>query len=313
MTVGFFVPRAAIAEVGASVRLFDAHPSVRALYQDVSAWTGQPVAQILSDELPEERGRRNALLAIRSITAQLAAHDVLVEARVQPRMMVALSLGISTAAAMIGALAREDLFRMLWYRRDLPGAGPNDGSAFCHLDAGTDVQSYIEPRCPGVHLGVDFGLAPDGESRNVILSGRRDALERLAEKEPDRVTVMPRGTVAGHSPLRRPASDFLREHLDTLTFHEPRVPLAACLDDRLLTTAAEVREAMWSNPVRTASIPTGVGQAIRVGVRLLIIPGSAMLEGLISFPMPTLVVREPEDVVAAVTAVEQLERESAKA
>lgn len=119
------------------------------------------------------------------------------------------------------------------------------------------------------------------------------------------MTMMKRGTVAGHSPLRRPASDFLRQHLDTLTFHEPRVPLAACLDDRLLTSAADVREAMWSNLVRTASIPTGIGQAVRSGMCLLIFPGPAMAEGMVRFPMPTLAVREPEDVAAAIAVGQQ--------
>jgi len=303
MTVGFFVSRAAMAEDEGSVQFFDAYESVRRLYADVSAWTGLEVEQILTGELPEEHGPQNAILAIRSIAGQLAVQDVLAAAGVRPSLVVALSLGISSASATIGSLGREDLFRMLWHRRDLPGPGPEpEGVAFCHLDPGDDPAKFHAPAREGVHIGVDFGPPPDGEGRNVILSGYSSALAKLGEEDPDHVMVMPRGTAAVHSPLRQQASDFLRAYVGRLTFKDPEIPLAACLDDRVLTTADEVRDAVWRNLVLTAGIPASLEQAVRHGIRLIIMPGPSMAEGMIKFPVPVLHVAEPADVEKAVEA-----------
>lgn len=72
MRVGFFVSRAAMAEDEDSVAFFDTYPSVRHLYQNVSSWTGLPIEQTLTGELPEEHGPQNAMLAVRSIAGQLA-------------------------------------------------------------------------------------------------------------------------------------------------------------------------------------------------------------------------------------------------
>jgi len=307
MTVGFFVSRATTPENAGSVAFFDAYASVRHFYADVSAWTGLTVEQILTGQLPDEHGARNAMLAVRSIAGQLAVQDVLATAGIRPSLVVALSLGISSATVTIGSLGREDLFRMLWHRRTMPGAGPEpEGVAFCHLDPESDPADYQAPVRAGVHIGVDFGPSPAGAGRNVMLSGYRAALERLAAEDPVHVTMIGRGSTALHSPLRQASSDFLRAYVAKLPFRDPRIPLAACLDDRVLTTAGEVRDAVWRNQVRTADISLGLRQAVRHGVGLIILPGPSMAEGLIRFPAPVLPVTRPADVQRAVAAAQGL-------
>lgn len=309
MSVAYFVHRAAMsrAQDERSVKFYDAFPAVRQLYGDIATWTGVPEERVIGGDLPEEHELRNSVLAIRSIAAQIAVHDVLVAEGVCPQVVVALSLGISSASAMIGALSRPDLFGLLWHRRFMPEPapdGPAEGVAFCCLAADSDLDRIYSKEHDGIYVGVDFGVTPDGLCRNVLLSGHREALERLADEDP-RVT-MGAGTTAKHSPLRKPVSDFLREYVSTLTFADPAIPLATCQGDRLLTTAEEVCEAIWWNDSHMSSVPSGITQAVNANAQLFLVPGPSTVAGIIDFTVPVMVVQEPADIETVVAAVNRL-------
>jgi [acyl-carrier-protein] S-malonyltransferase len=304
MTIGFFVSRAAEELDEGSAAFYERFPSVRRLYSDVQEWTGLSPDQLLSGDLPDAHGLRNSILAIRSIAGQAAVHDVLAESGVKPDAVLALSLGITSASSMIGSIAREQMFRMLWHRRnipDLPPTAPAQGVALCVVQPDQDPSWFYVGR-DGVYLAVDFGETTD-DSRWVVLTGYKAALQELAAQEPDAVMMMERGTAAVHSPLRRHASDFVREHVATMDVRDPRVPLAACLGRQVLTSADEVRDAIWRNLVVTASIPDGLSAVLGLGVKILVIPGPSMADDMINFRVPVVRVRRPDDVEPAVSAV----------
>ncbi|ADP82261.1 acyltransferase domain-containing protein [Pseudofrankia inefficax] len=306
MTVGFFVSRAQEEVDDGSAAFFDAYASVRRFYRDVQDWTGLDADQLLAGELPEHHATRNAALAIRSIAGQLAVHDVLGEAGVRPDAILALSLGITSASCMVGSLSREQMFRMLWHRRripDLPAGEPAQGVALCIEQPGQDRTRFYQGR-DDVYLAVDFGRVSDG-SRWAVLTGYKAALQELAAQEPEAIMVMERGTAAVHSPLRRHASDFVRAHVETLDVKDPLVPLAACLGPHALTTADEVREAIWRNLVVTASIPDGLAATTALGVTVLVVPGPSMADNMVEFPVPVVRVKVPGDVAEAVDAVRE--------
>jgi len=290
-----------------SIKFYDTFGSVRRLYQDIATWTGVSQELILAGDLPQEQGLRNSVLAIRSIALQTAVHDVLAAEGVRPALVMALSLGISCASGMTGALSQEEMFRMLWHRRHLaePGpGGPAQAVAFGRLRADGDLDLIRNNGREGIYVGVDFGPAPDGSARNVMLSGYREALERLAAEDPN--VTMGAGTTGKHSPLRTWVSDFLRDYVRTLPFRDPAIPLVTCLDDRVHTTAGGVRDALWRNDSSAASVPAGIRAAIQAGVTMFIIPGPSAATQIMDFPVPVLVVREPDDIEAAVTAASQL-------
>jgi len=315
MTLGYFVPRASHAEdVERTVSFYDRFPVIHGLYRDISRWTGLSVSQILTDGIPtDENGLRNSLLGVRSIAAQLAVCDVLAEAGIRPGALLALSQGITSASAMAGALDRRAMFEMLWYQRNVPQPdpdGPAEAVAFCHVEPGDDPERYYGSHREGVWAATDFGPQPDGAGRNIIISGYKTAIEELAAAEPANVmTWWTRGTSALHSPLRQPSSDYMKSYLADIEFRDPVIPLAGCLTPTLLATGDDVRDAIWRNWVRPASLPYGIAEMVRVGVKLLIAPGPSMLDehlGLISFPFPVLSVREPSDIEVAVAKVEEL-------
>jgi [acyl-carrier-protein] S-malonyltransferase len=308
MTLAYFVDRAPMSREGA-IKFYDAFPSVRRLYQDIAAWTGESQEQIMADDdLPDEHGpRKYSMLAIRSIAIQIAVNDVLAAEGVFPQLAVGVSLGISAASAMIGTLSRPELFGLLWHRRyepESPPDGPVEGIAFCHLAADSGLDRFLGKERDGIYVAVDFGTPPNGLGRNFVLSGYKSALEGLAAEDPN--VKMGKATTAKHSPIRKPVSDFIREYVSKLTFRDPVIPLSACLDDRLLTTADEVREAICRSDSQLASVPAGITQAINAGTQMFLVLAPSAVEGIVDFQVPVLTVREPADIETAVTAVNRL-------
>jgi [acyl-carrier-protein] S-malonyltransferase len=297
VTIAYFIGRAGRRpEDLGNIQFFDAYPHVRALYRDISEWTGLSVQQILAEEIPPDRGTKNSMLMIRCVAGQLAVHDTLVEQGIRPAAIVGLSLGITSASVMSGSLGRRALFEMLWYRRngpEMPRDAEPQGVALCRLRPGRELKAHDRD---GIYLGVDFGMAADGSGRRVALAGYRRALEKLSAEDPENVAVLPEATVAGHTPLRRKESDFVREYLSTLEFTDPDIPLSACLEPRLLTRADEVRDAIWRNIMATASLPHGFAHLSSLGIRLFVIPGPLLLDNLINFPLPAVPVNKPDDI-----------------
>lgn len=297
MTIAYLVGRAGQPhhDLG-SIQFFGTYPHVRSLYRDIREWTGLSVQQILAEKPPPDRGTKNSVLMIRCIAAQLAVHDTLAEHGIRPAAIVGLSLGITSASGMSGSLDRRALFEMLWYRRngpEIPSDADPQGAAMCRVLPGKDLEAYYRD---GVYLAVDFGVAADGSCRWATLSGDRQALKKLSAEDPENVVMMPRSTVAGHTPLRQEASDFVREYLSTLEFQDPEVPLAACLEPELLTRADEVRDAIWRNIMTTVSLPYGFAHLQKLGVELLVIPGPPMADEMINFPVPVVRVNKPGDI-----------------
>ncbi|RFS86612.1 ACP S-malonyltransferase [Actinomadura spongiicola] len=315
MTVGYFVTRAAREDNAGVLEFYDAFPVVRELYDGVRKWTGLSLDEILGEHLPEDHGTSNSYSAIRSIAAQVAVADVLAQEGVRPDAVLGLSLGITSASCMAGAFDRADMFRMLWERRAIPmpvEGEPAQGVAICRIGPDTDTSTVYGDKVDGVYLGLDFGPAPDGLGSWVLLAGYRSALEALAEHQPS-VVIIKQGIAAVHSPLRRPAAEFVRSLLDGVRFRDPQVPLTVCLEPRTLTTGEEVRTAVWENLIRTASIPHGFAELDRHGVKLLIVPGPSMADDMVTFPVPVLRVQRPADVEAAVTKVAELRGAAAEA
>lgn len=308
MKICYFVVRGIHQKDAGSIEFYETSPAVRKLYDDVETWTGLKAETVLSEDLPAgERDARN-VMAVRAVASQVGVYDVLAELGLRPAAVVGLSLGITTAACMAGALGRRDTFQMMRFRQGLIEVPPNtaeQGVAWCIVPPGRDPDSFHVPY-EGVYLGVDFGEMVDGSGRSMVLSGYKAALEKLAAQEPDAVKMMP-GTSAPHSPLRQYWADLLREHVSNLEFHDPEVPLIACLEQpATLTTGEQVREAIWRNGTRTASVAGALGEMKRHGMDLCIVVGPSMDERVIKFPVPTVYVKEPADVPKVEDKVREL-------
>ncbi|MFD4630682.1 ACP S-malonyltransferase [Streptomyces sp. NPDC058284] len=292
------------------IELYESSPLVRRLYAEISGWTGLTAEQILRGELPSGRERRQSAGTIREAALAIAVHDLLAEAGLRPDVLGGLSLGAMTAGCLAGALDRRSLFTMLARAADAPEPrpdAPEEGVALAFLQTG-DAQS--PPPWQGVadvHLAGDFGPVADGSQRIVMLAGHLAVIERLAaESAPGAIVPLPGRTIAVHSPLRAPFRDFIAPHVAKMPFTAPRIPLLSCLERGELKTADEVRDMFERNPTDPISL-VDIYEGMRShDVRLGLVMGPAIPEGILSFPFPVVHVENPEHIQLAVSTAYDL-------
>ncbi len=123
------------------LELYRSYETVRSWYEQVSAWTGLTVGQILEEDLPAAQEERQSVGTVREAALAIGVHDVLASFGLRPAAIGGLSLGAMTASCLAGALGRRELFDMLAGSREAPeppAGEPRQGIAiaFGSLDEG---------------------------------------------------------------------------------------------------------------------------------------------------------------------------------
>ncbi|MFI9274397.1 ACP S-malonyltransferase [Kitasatospora sp. NPDC052896] len=291
------------------LELYQAYPVMRELYDRIAEWAGLTVGQLLDEELPKPPEERQGVGSVREAALALAVYDILAEHGLRPSVVGGLSLGAMTASALVGALGRRELVEMLAHTRQVPALcadAPEQGMALVFAPAGTESAGLAEGR-PGVYLSGDFGPAADGSARILMLSGERAALEALAGELPaGLVNPLPDRTIAVHSPLRAHFRAFMAHYIDAMPFRAPELPLASCLERKTLVTAEDVRDLFHRNatdPISLVDVYTGMRQE---GVRLGLVMGGSIPDGILDFPFPVVHVDRPEHIEQVLTTVYEL-------
>ncbi|WP_432590207.1 ACP S-malonyltransferase [Streptomyces sp. HD1123-B1] len=292
------------------IELYETSPLMRRLYEQISGWTGLTPEQILRDELPEGQERRQSVGSIREAALAMAVHDLLADAGLRPAVIGGLSLGAMTASALAGALDRQELFAMLTRAGSVPDPGPDDvaqGMALAFVPAGGADAARPWEGVAGVHPAGDFGPTVDGAQRIHMLAGHQAALEELAAAvAPGSIVPLPGRTIAVHSPLRAPYRDFMAPYIASMPFTAPSVPLLSCLERGVMKTEDDVRSMFLRNATEPISLVHLYEGMRDCGVRLGLVMGPSIPEGLLDFPFPVVHVARPEHIELAVSTVYEL-------
>ncbi|MEZ0095637.1 acyltransferase domain-containing protein [Streptacidiphilus sp. EB129] len=285
------------------VALYESYPAVRDSYAQAADWSGHQVQDLL-----HKRADDKGLSLVTSVgltAAMLGIADVLAEQGVLPGTVGGLSLGALTAAAVAGALPRREVVRLLCDTdaSDVPESPEHpEGCVAAVLPLGQSVEGFYGTR-PGVWFSGDFGMHVSGAFRMVLLSGHREALDRLAAEHPPEYFVFSEEPIAVHSPLRHRARDITARLTAGIEFGDPAVPLCSSLEERTLFTGAEVRSMVARNVVEPVHTDRLAREMRRQGARLGLVLGPTLPRDAFEFPFPVVHIEAPEDVAAAVAAV----------
>jgi [acyl-carrier-protein] S-malonyltransferase len=129
-----------------------------------------------------------------------------------------------------------------------PDPGDSTAQAFASIDAVDD------PANPASNLAeaaarVSMVVSPANLNSpdQTVISGSKAAVELAAERckaAGAKRTVMLQVSAPFHCALMQPAQDELAKTLESIAFHDPRFPVAANADARLMTRGSEVRDAL---------------------------------------------------------------------
>jgi len=290
------------------VAFYEAYSAVRESFARASEWTGLDVEPLLyQNGSYDDESRRLQVVSVGLAAAQLGIQDVLMEKGLHPEVVGGLSLGGLVAGCVAGTIERRDLMRLLMEADHAPeqdGGERAEGIAAAYLSLDFDPDHYYGEQREGVFLSADFGCDAGGRLRIVMLSGYRDALEKLAAEEPDGVINVTEGAdLAVHSPLRKKSWELTRAQLAGIRFTDPRLPVCSCLERRTLGTGDEIRDMFVDNVVKPISLVHLNDGMRQHGTALALVVGPSPVLNVLRYPFPVVFVDSPEAVPRAVAAV----------
>ncbi len=313
MSLAFVVCPVRIHDRGLCLDLCRQFDIARALCEEARASSGVDVLEVLTSGSDAELGVAQPVCQGVFV---LAMAELLASEGIVPGLVSGLSLGGLIAACLAGAVDRADLFAMLAVLQlaDFPrprvtggavesvdGSEPEGSVAVCVIPYDLDPHEFCrELRIPELFLMTDSGPVNAMRSgRRISLVGSRETIDQFVANCPAeaRVAVVLDVGKPPHSPLRRA---FVAETVDPLlakmTFRTPRIPVVSCLDEKPLTTAADIRQLFRDNNLRPASVPFMTSGLDRHGVEACLIVGPSMTSGFIGWPVPSAHVAQPQDV-----------------
>jgi [acyl-carrier-protein] S-malonyltransferase len=307
-SIAFVFPGQGSQSVGMGRQLAASSPAAAAVFAAADDALGEPLSA-LAWEGPAERLdlTENAQPAI--LAASIAILEALRErwtaaggGAPTPAFAAGHSMGQYSALVAAGALDLGDAVRLVRRRGQLmqaSGAG-REGRMAALIGLDDDRIPALVERASA--YGV-FGVANRNSPGQVVVSGERAAVEAslgiAKELGAKRAMELP-VSVAAHSPLMAEAAAGMAEVLAGITFRDPRPPLLANADARVITTADGCRAELVDH------LTTGVDwvraieamRARRVTTFIEVGPGQ-VLTGLIKRIAPDAVSSATDEKAAA--------------
>jgi [acyl-carrier-protein] S-malonyltransferase len=312
MTNAFVFPGQGSQTVGMGKDLATAFPEARAVFDEVDAALGQKLSAVMWDGPPETLTlTENAQPALMAVS--LAVMKVL-EARgvrlgTQVKFVAGHSLGEYSALAAAGTFSIADAARLLKLRgQAMQKAVPvGVGAMAALLGVGLDTARAI---AADAAQGEVCDIANDNDTTQVVLSGHKTAIDRVAEvgKKHGLRRAMPLPVSAPfHCRLMQPAADAMADALAKVEMKAPVVPVVANVLAAPISDPAEIRRRLieqvtgtvrWRECVLAMS-GAGVTQLYEIGAGKVL----TGLAGRIDKTLKGTAVGTPADIDAAVAAM----------
>ena len=306
--IAFVFPGQGSQSVGMGRALAESSPDAAAVFAAADEALGEPITRLAWDGPEEDLNRTEnaqpALLAasIAYLAAVRARWGELGIDAPEPAFAAGHSMGQYSALVAAGALDLGDAVRLVRRRGQLMQASGTGREGRMAALIGLDDARIPELVERASAHGV-FGVANRNSPGQVVMSGERAAVEAslgiAKELGAKRAIELP-VSVAAHSPLMAEAAAGMAEVLAGITFHDPRPPLLANADARVITTADGCRAELVDH-LTTGVDWVGAIEAMRAhGVTTFIEIGPGqVLTGLIKRIAPDAAAIATDDKAAA--------------
>lgn len=313
MSVAFVFPGQGSQTVGMGRDLAVAFPAAKAVFDEVDDALGQKLSQIMWE------GPQETLTLTENAQPALMAHSLAVmrvlevekgfDLARQVAFVAGHSLGEYSALAAAGAFSIADAARLLKLRgQAMQRAVPvGQGAMAALLGVGLDVARKI---ASDAAQGDVCDIANDNEATQVVLSGHKTAIDRVAEvgKAHGLRRAIPLPVSAPfHCRLLQPAADAMAEALAKVTVRAPRVPVIVNVRAAPVTDPEEIKRCLVEQVTGTVRWRECVLAMVAAGVTHQFEIGSGKvltgLAGRIDKALITQAIGTPADIEAAVAAL----------
>jgi [acyl-carrier-protein] S-malonyltransferase len=195
------------------------------------------------------------------------------------------SMGQYSAMVAAEVISLSDGMRLVRERgKQMQAAADAMGGGSMAAIIGLPDDQIADLVAAGSEAGV-FTVANRNSPGQIVVSGERAAVEAATAVAPElgarRAIVLP-VSVAAHSPLMAQAAQNMREILASVEFNDPRAPLLANADARLLTTGEECRAELVEHLTRGVDWVAAIEQLTAAGISKFVEVGPGkVLTGLV--------------------------------
>jgi [acyl-carrier-protein] S-malonyltransferase len=234
MTRAFLFPGQGSQAVGMGKPLAEAFAPARAVFEEVDDALSQKLSRIIwdgpeSDLILTENAQPAIMAASLAVIAVLKQEGGLDLAK-HARLVAGHSLGEYSALCAAGAFTLADAARLLKIRgQAMQSAVPvGEGAMTALIGAEIEVAEAVAKEAAAA--GGVCVVANDNAPGQVVVSGSRDALERvpdIAKAHGIRRAIPLSVSAPFHCPLMQPAADAMRAALAKVTIRPPAVPVLA--------------------------------------------------------------------------------------
>lgn len=232
--------------VGMLADIAPAYPVVEQTFAEASKALGYDMWQLVQQG-PADKHNITTYTQPAILTASIAVWRILNVKNPLPVTCVAgHSLGEYSALVAAGVLDFVDAVKLVAARgqfmQEAVSAGVGAMAAIVGLNAAAVTEVCEETAHQDVVSPVNLN-APE----QIVIAGHVNAVERacaLAKTKGAKLAVLLPVSVPAHSILMRPAAERLNVMLNSMTFHEPRIPVINNVDVEAVNSAEKIKQAL---------------------------------------------------------------------
>lgn len=248
MAIAFVFPGQGSQDVGMGKELAQTYASAREVFDEVDAALGQKLSQIMwegpKETLTLTENAQPALMAVSMAVMRVLEREKGFKLADKVKFVAGHSLGEYSALAAAGAFSLADTARLLKLRgQAMQKAVPvGQGAMTALLGVGVEVAVKVAEAAAG--SGEVCQVANDNEPTQVVLSGHKSAIDRVADVGKAlgvrRAVPLP-VSAPFHCALMQPAADAMAEALAKVDIKAPSVPVVANVLASPVSDPADIR------------------------------------------------------------------------
>jgi len=272
MAVAFVFPGQGSQEVGMGRELAQAYKAAQEVFNEVDEALGEPLSRIIwegpKDVLTLTENAQPALMAVSMAVIRVLEVEKGFKLADKVAYVAGHSLGEYSALAAAGAISVKDAARLLRARgKAMQQAVPvGQGAMVALLGVGLDVAEKVAAEAA---QGDVCQVANDNEPAQVVLSGHKSAIDRVAEvgrKHGVRRAIPLPVSAPFHCSLMKPAADVMAEELGKVEIRRPVVPVVSNVLAEPISDPEEIRKRLVEQVTGTVRWRESVLKMSELGV-----------------------------------------------
>ena len=251
--IAFLFPGQGSQKVGMGSDFYNEYSSIRELY-DMAEETAKRNLSRICFQGPMETLTETVNLQPALTVVNLSVLEAIRQAGIQTHVAAGHSLGEYSALVAAQAVTQEDAIAMVMKRGELMHRESLRRKGAMHAIVGLDIEAVIEI-LPQAQIHGVVSIANHNMQQQIVTTGSPRAVEAASEiaKSQGARAVPLRVSGAWHSELIKGAENDFHEHLQTLSFSTPTIPVIHNVTADIIDDPDDIRKTMVQqlcSPVR---------------------------------------------------------------